>query len=185
MTPDLKGERRKIIFHLPFEIDRTRFSASQIRPLKMLEAFKKIGYDVFEVMGNTKNRKKSVEKLKESFSRGAVYEFCYSESSTMPTLLTDNNNLPNAPLLEVNFFSLLQKNKVPIGIFYRDIYWKFNFYRKSVGFLKSTFATFFIIWICGCIKSSPLPYFYPLFPWQNICRKILPTGQLLYLPDVR
>lgn len=37
---------KRIIFHLPNKIDKNRFSASQIRPMKIIEAFKNIGYEV-------------------------------------------------------------------------------------------------------------------------------------------
>lgn len=139
----MSDTRRRMIFHLPFEIDQTRFSASQLRPMKMLHAFKELGYDVFEVTGNAKARKERIDLLKRELDDGNVFHFCYSESSTMPSLLTEDHHLPSTPFLEPSFFSLLKRKGIPLGIFYRDIYWKFDSYRKVVGWIKSSFASFF------------------------------------------
>ncbi len=77
---------KKIIFHLPMEIDKNRPSGSQIRPLKILQAFKNIGYKVDIVMGDVKTRKRQIKKIKRNISNGVKYDFLYSESSTMPTV---------------------------------------------------------------------------------------------------
>lgn len=134
---------RRMVFHLPFEIDKNRISASQIRPLKMLQAFKTLGYQVFEVTGGIKERKKKLVLLKGALSDGQQFDFCYSESSTMPTLLTEDHHLPTAPFLEIKLFSLLKKNGIPVGLFYRDIYWKFDSYKENVNAFKRSFASFF------------------------------------------
>lgn len=132
-----------MVFHLPFEIDKNRVSASQLRPLKMMHAFQTLGYQVFEVTGGLKERRRKIKQLEEELSKGHKFDLCYSESSTMPTLLTEDHHLPTAPFLEINFFSLLKKVGIPIGVFYRDIYWKFDSYKKNVNLLKRSFATLF------------------------------------------
>ncbi len=85
---------KRIIFHLPFRPDINRASASQIRPFKMIEAFKASGYRVDIVMGCAKERKGLIERIKQNIKNGIVYDFLYSESSTMPTLLTESHRIP-------------------------------------------------------------------------------------------
>lgn len=134
---------RKMIFHIPMEIDRNLHSGSQIRPIKMIKAFKNIGYDVNIVMGYVKERREQIKQIKENIKNGVKYEFLYSESSTMPIALTEKHHLPIAPFLDFNFFKFCKKNDIKIGLFYRDIHWSFEQYIKNVSFIKRKFAGFF------------------------------------------
>ena len=117
--------KKRIIFHLPLKIDPNRYSASQIRPIKMLQAFESIGYDVDVVMGYANERKASIKRIKKNIEDGVKYDFMYSESSTMPTLLTERHHYPTHPFLDFNFFKFCKNNGIKIGLFYRDIYWCF------------------------------------------------------------
>ena len=55
----------KCIFHMPLPLDKNSKSASGIRPQKMLQAFKDIGYEVFEITGYGKERKRSIQVVKK------------------------------------------------------------------------------------------------------------------------
>ena len=92
---------KRMIFHIPMKIDRNRASASQIRPMKMIEAFKECGYEVAVVEGYGKERKRQIKEIKSNILKGVKYDFLYSESSTMPTLLTEKNHLPLYPFLDI------------------------------------------------------------------------------------
>lgn len=127
---------KKCIFHVPNYIDINRKSGSNIRPLKMIEAFKNIGYDVDIVMGYGEKRKKQIQQIKNNIKNGIKYDFLYSESSTMPTLLTEKNHIPRYPFLDFGFFKFCKENNIKIGLFYRDIHWKFDLYKKAVPFSK-------------------------------------------------
>jgi glycosyltransferase involved in cell wall biosynthesis len=133
---------KRIIFHHPVAVDGES-SGSQIRPLKMLEAFRAIGYEVDEVMGYIKDRKKAIKKIKQNIGNGVKYDFLYSESSTMPTALTEPHHLPIAPFFDFNFFKFCKNNEIKIGLFYRDIYWVFNEYKESLSYLKYKLANYF------------------------------------------
>ena len=154
----------KIIFHHPLPIDQKSTSASGIRPLRILEAFRALGYEVTVVAGYGKERVAAVKKIKNELLNGGKYEFCYSESSTQPTLLTEKHHLPLYPVVDFGLFSLLKKNNVPIGLFYRDIYWLFSGYGKGLNPLKVLIAKIF--------------YRYDLLQY----RKLL---NILYLPSSR
>lgn len=120
---------KKMIFHIPNLILANLHSGSQIRPLKMLDAFKRAGYQVDVVMGYGKERKKQIGDIKKKIRNGLRYDFVYSESSTMPTLLTEKNHFPKYPFLDFGFFRFCRNNNIPIGLFYRDVYWKFREYK--------------------------------------------------------
>lgn len=114
-----------MIFHIPMQLERQHASASQIRPLKMIAAFQAIGYHVDIVEGTAKTRQEQIRAIKQKIQSGTKYDFVYSESSTMPTLLTERHHLPTYPCLDFGFFHSCKKNKIPIGLFYRDIHWCF------------------------------------------------------------
>ena len=134
---------KKMIYHIPYYVDINRHSGSHIRPIKMLQAFKNIGYEVDIVMGYGAIRKESINIIKNNIKNGIIYDFCYSESSTMPTLLTEKNHLPTYPFLDFNFFKFLKKNNIKIGLFYRDCHWLFSQYKNTVSKPKQIFSSFF------------------------------------------
>ena len=134
---------KRCIFHIPNYIDLNRKSASNIRPFKMIKAFENIGYQVDCIMGYGKERKKSIKEIKKNIRNGVKYDFLYSESSTMPTLLTEKNHLPTYPFLDFNFFKFCKKHNIKIGLFYRDIHWKFKLYNVSVPFPKRNISKIF------------------------------------------
>ena len=131
---------KKCIFHVPNHIDDNGSSGSQVRPKKMIQAFKSIGYDVDVIMGYGAERKKLIKEIKHRINKGEKYEFLYSESSTMPTILTEKKHLPLYPCLDFNFFSFCRKKNIPIGLFYRDIFWKFPAYKEKNSLIKYLFA---------------------------------------------
>ncbi|MBN6525944.1 hypothetical protein [Acinetobacter pittii] len=134
---------KNIIFHCPFPLDYNAKSASGIRPVKMLKAFESLGYNVDLVVGYTDERRSAIKNIKQKIKNGYVYSFVYSESSTMPTALTEPHHLPLSPFLDFNFFNFLRKRNIKIGLFYRDIYWMFEDYGKSLPWYKRQLALFF------------------------------------------
>lgn len=163
---------KKIIFHHPLPLDPNATSASGIRPLRMLEAFKSLGYKVDIIAGYSKERKKAIKEVKKKIKLGVKYDFVYSESSTMPTILTDKYHLPLNPLLDFNFFRFCKNNNINVGLFYRDIYWLFESYNKSVSFLKG--------------RAAKLSYNYELhFYKRYLARLYLPSLEMgKYIPIV-
>ena len=134
------GNNKSCIFHVPNHIDKNAKSGSHIRPIKMIEAFRENGYDVDIVMGYGKERKRQIDEIRKKIRAGKKYDFLYSESSTMPTLLTEKNHLPLYPNLDFGFLKFCRKNGIKIGLFYRDIHWKFEKYRSEVSVFKRSFS---------------------------------------------
>lgn len=153
---------KRCIFHIPNSLDENRASASQIRPKKMKEAFEHIGYKVDVVWGDADQRKNAIKRIKRNIKKGIKYDFMYSESSTMPTILTEKHHLPIHPFMDFSFFKFVKKNDIKIGLFYRDIYWKFPIYKQEVKGIKYYGAVF--------------AYRYDLFMYNRLLNKLyLPT----------
>lgn len=130
----------RIIFHHPLPLNSDATSASGIRPLKMLAAFRAVGCEVDVVAGYSVERRAAIKTVKKKVRAGTEYAFVYSESSTMPTILTDPHHLPLHPLLDFGFFRFCKRHAIPVGLFYRDIYWLFEGYGKGLHPLKAAMA---------------------------------------------
>ena len=116
---------RRCIFHFPEPIIENPTSGSAVRPNRMLQAFRDIGYQVDEATGYSGDRKAEIQKIKQNIKNGVHYDFVYSESVNSPTLMADKDHIPRHPFMDFAFYKFCRKNKIPVGMFYRDIYWKF------------------------------------------------------------
>ena len=134
---------KRIIFHSPVPLNPTGNSGSDVRPVQMLRAFKELGYDVHEITGYGLARKLAFKKLRQNLNMGLRYEFLYSETSTMPMFLTEKNHIPIYFYIEILLFRLCRHHSIPISVFYRDIYWKFNLFQKGTSYIKRIVACFF------------------------------------------
>lgn len=132
----------KMIFHypLPLPLNHMARSASEIRPLRMIASFESLGYQVDFVTGYAPERRACINFIQNNVSNGIKYEFMYSESTTWPTFMPEKQHLTLKPSFDFRFFKYLKQNNVPIGLFYRDIYWLFPEYFKHVPFLKAEIA---------------------------------------------
>lgn len=174
---------KKCIIHMPFYVNLQYPSGSQIRPIKVIKAFKNIGYDVDLIMGYGVERSKQIQNIKDNILKGIKYDFLYSESSTEPTLLTEKNHMPKYPFMDFAFLKFCKENNIKIGLFYRDVYWRFPIYKKKVPFIKRTLAT--ILYKYDLLKYNeildilylPTKLMYSYIPFEfkkKICE--LPPG---------
>lgn len=100
---NIKQEKRCIV-HIPNHIEKSGKSGSNIRPIKMKQAFEENGYLVEYISGYGTERKVQINKIKRNIRNGIKYDFLYSESSTMPTLLTEKNHLLRYPIFWILAF---------------------------------------------------------------------------------
>lgn len=121
------------IFHYPEPVVDKPGIGSALRPRKMLDAFRAIGYEVDEISGYSAQRKEKIAGIKAKISAGVKYDFVYSESVNSPTLMTDPDHIPRHPGLDFGFFHYCKKQGIPIGLFYRDIHWMFPLYKEAVS----------------------------------------------------
>lgn len=100
---------KKCIFHYPGPIQDSPVTGSGVRPRKMLEAFYTLGFDVTVVSGYSRERKKIMRQIADNMSSGVKYEFVYSESTTMPTALSDEDHLPRNPFMDEFFLGYCKR----------------------------------------------------------------------------
>jgi hypothetical protein len=155
---------KNVILHFPYEIVKELSSGSQIRPVKMIDAFISSGYKVDLIIGNATDRKKKIYEIKKNIKNGIRYEFVYSESSTMPTLLTERHHYPTHPFLDFGFLKFCKKNNIRIGLFYRDIYWMLGNSPDNKNNIKRKIAKLF--------------YLYDLYSYKKYV-------DVLYVPSIR
>ena len=170
----------RIIFHIPVHIDRTDPAASQIRPQKLMTAFAALGYEVDVIEGYGAERKRAIAAIKRRIREGVKYDFLYSESSTMPTLLTERHHLPTYPFLDYAFFRFCKRHEIPIGHFYRDIYWRFI--NNGAGFKQRVAALFYRYDLMRLRRLLTVLYLptmrmLPYIPGHFSCKMVeLPSG---------
>lgn len=143
---------RNIIFYLPYRIKENYISGSIIRPKRMIEAFEKIGYKVYPVVGSSTERAKAISEIKKLINSGYKFEFLYGESANFPTILTDEDHVPRNPFLDFNFFRFIKSHKIPTGLFYRDIYWRFESYKMESNLIKMLITIPLFLYDLLCYK---------------------------------
>ncbi len=125
----------RCIYHYPQPIGE-QSAGSSVRPFMILNALKKIGYCVDEITGYGKERKARIDNVIKKIDKGVKYDFLYSESLTDPTLLAEKNHFPTHPIMDYKLWKCCKKKNIPVGLFYRDIYWKYPVYKKQVPLYK-------------------------------------------------
>jgi glycosyltransferase involved in cell wall biosynthesis len=186
---------QSIIFHHPVPINDSGISGSQVRPYQMLKGFRELGIEIEEIAGYAKERKKKIYRILRELQEGRTFSFLYSESHALPTLLTETHHIPTHPNLDFGFFSQLKKYDVPVGLFYRDIYWRFELYRKY-SLYKRLIAIPMYYYDWWRYKKTVNHLFLPSLamrshlpsPWPDECLSALPPGSEIHespqLPEV-
>ncbi len=126
----------KVLFIYPALLQEAPFSGSSLRPIKLLEGFRKLGLEVDIISGNRKKREKIIMEITKKIRNEYRYLFTYVESLNLPVQLSDPSHIPYFPVYEYLLLKLLKARNIPIGIYYRDIHWKFDIFRKRVSLLK-------------------------------------------------
>lgn len=115
-----------MLFYHPIDVDPNYRSGSTLRPGKMLEAFRAAGYEVMMVRGNSASRKLTMQRVLENVRSGRQdLEFVYVELPNCPLTLSNANHWPPTPFLDFRYLRALKALRVPIGVFVRDLYWRF------------------------------------------------------------
>jgi len=127
-----------MIFHVPFALNPNATSASGIRPVMLRRAFESLGYTVHEVSGRHPERREQIRELKRKLTDGLVVDFVYSEAATTPTGLGEPVTPATSLTRDIRFLRFCRERGIPVGLFYRDIYWQFDEYAERVGQPYST-----------------------------------------------
>ncbi|MBR0267199.1 MAG: glycosyltransferase family 1 protein [Clostridia bacterium] len=155
---------KQCIFYLPYKLDEHGAGARMMRPRKMAQAFRDIGYEVTMISGTSSERRGLIHDVKKRITAGEKFDFLYMESHTEPTLLTDPSHLPTHPFLDYGFLKYAKKNGIPIGLFYSDLFWKYDGYGSGLPEWKK--------------KSALKCYGYDIRQYEKLLQKF-------YVPDVK
>lgn len=107
-------------------------SGSKIRPALMLRALKAAVDEVFVIDGDCASRRSRIRELKLKINSGDSYQFMYVENSNKPNSLTGKFPYIQNIFLEFFFFKFLKQHQIKIGLFYRDIYWRFDVFKTML-----------------------------------------------------
>ncbi len=124
---------RRCVFYRTLAIVDDPISGSDVRPAKLLQAFRQLGYDVDVVAGPAAVRKRAIEEVKQKILDGVRYDFLYAEPPTTPILLNESHHLPAHPLLDYRFLTFCHSRGVPTILFYSDVQWRLADYAKRIG----------------------------------------------------
>lgn len=153
----------RMVFHHPLPVRAGGSSASGIRPYRLLEAFRGLGLKVDLVAGHGAERARAAAEVRANLRRGVRYAFMYAESSTEPTLLTEPHHLPTHPFIDFALMADLKRSGAKLGLFYRDIYWRFPAYGSGLPAWK--------------VAGAKLFYRYDLWQYRRLLDR-------LYLPSM-
>ncbi|HSO70167.1 MAG TPA: glycosyltransferase [Arachnia sp.] len=179
----------RMIFHLPLPLNPKATSASGIRPVRMLAAFRELGLDVTVVAGHSSERREAIKAVLKDLRSGGRYDFVYSESSTMPTAMTDPHHLPLHPLMDFRLLRAVRRSGGKVGLFYRDIYWMFPEYATMVPFAQRTAAVANYRWDLHQYRSALDVMYLPSLPMASYVGdvpysfKALPPAHSIDQPD--
>ncbi|WP_071704873.1 glycosyltransferase family 4 protein [Murdochiella vaginalis] len=137
-------------------------SGSSVRPQQMLRAFREIGCSIKILDGwhnNRKERRSHVREIMQWLDTHHV-RYCYVEPPAGPFFVRE----------DLMLLKKLHKMSVPIGLFYRDIYWRFPEQFTEINPLK-----FFII---QCLQKRDLSVFK-----KTVSLFYFPTDQMAKIAD--
>lgn len=126
----MTAEKPLMIFHVAYRLNPDAKSASGIRPLKMRQAFEEIGYRVLEISGRHPQRRAQIKRIRGLIAGGLRVDFVYSESATAPTGLGEPVTSATSLSRDIRFLRFCRQSGIPVGLFYRDIYWNFPIYTE-------------------------------------------------------
>lgn len=135
-----------MIFHVAYRLSSEAKNASALRPVRMRRAFEQIGYEVYVVAGTHAERREQTGTLKRRIRDGLAIDFVYSEAATTPTGLGEPVTWATSFTRDISFLRYCQRHRIPVGLFYRDAYWRFPIYDELVKWPLSAVLRAFYKW---------------------------------------
>lgn len=178
-----------VVFHHPGPVTPNGRAGSQVRPWQLLQAFREEEYEVMAVVGYGTERRRQIKTVLRALRGGRKASFVYSESRSIPTLLTETHRLPFFPAMDFQFLRAMRKAGVPVGLFYRDVFWRFHMYRTMLPLLGRALTIPLYHYDWWWYRHSVDHMFLPSFgmathlptPWPMDRLSALPPGTSL--PD--
>lgn len=139
---------KTVLVYYPFALAKEANSGSKLRPLEMKKAFEAWGEQndvrVILISGTTTERR---QQFQQHLAAGELEDlwFCYMENQTIPLWLTDPGHKPKHPFIDRQILAFLKSKNVPVGVFYRDVYWKFDHIYPLKGYKKTIMQSIYKI----------------------------------------
>ncbi|HYM66947.1 MAG TPA: glycosyltransferase [Patescibacteria group bacterium] len=124
------------MFYRTVAIDDNAMAGSGMRPARLLDAFRRLGYEVDVVAGPASARKAAARAVRRKINSGVAYDFVYAEPPTTPVLLNEKHHLPTHPLMDYRFLSFCHSRGIPLVLFYCDVQWRLPDYPRRIGWAK-------------------------------------------------
>ena len=131
---------RRLIFYRTIAIDDNARSGSGLRPARLLQAFRMLGYEVDVVAGPAAERKLAIAEVKRKVESGTAYDFLYAEPPTAPILVNESHHLPTHPLLDYELLRFSRSHDIPVLLFYCDVQWRLPDYPRRIGWIKYAYV---------------------------------------------
>lgn len=116
-----------MLFYLPRQIE-AEASGSLVRIRAMRAAFAALGLEVVDLAGPLSRRLPVMRTVLRQFGEGARFDFVYLENATLPLHLCEPRGriLRRHPFADAAFLAACRRAGVPVGVFYRDVWWRFR-----------------------------------------------------------
>lgn len=107
----------KVLYITFIDFSKSSESGSSVRPKRMYEAFEQMGYQVVLITGASNKRKerKGAVTVARRYLQNDLPDICYIEPPSGPIFFKCDRQL----------IKKIHELGIPIGFFYRDIYWRF------------------------------------------------------------
>lgn len=113
-----------MIIHIHYDHLSYSGSGSSNRPEQIKEGFENAGFALEVVEGDWSSRKSISQDLMARLRQGWRPEFLYAESSTTPYVFGHPWKWPFHDM-DIQLMRECAGNGIPVGLFYRDVHWKF------------------------------------------------------------
>lgn len=137
---------KTVLLYYPFQLAENANSGSKLRPKKIYQAFLEWGkqhdIEILLLAGRSDERE---ALFTEWLAAGKLDHllFCYMENQTIPFWLTDPGHRPRRPFVDSRVMKFLKRKNVPVGVFYRDVYWKFDELYPLKGLKKTVMQSIY------------------------------------------
>ncbi|MDP4163971.1 MAG: glycosyltransferase [Bacillota bacterium] len=137
---------KSVLLYYPFKLAENANSGSKLRPKKIYSAFQEWGsengIEILLLSGSSSERQTQFNSLRAEGKLDDLL-FCYMENQTIPFWLTDAGHIPKKPFIDLQVMKFLKRKKVPTGVFYRDVYWKFDELYSLKGIKKTVMKSIY------------------------------------------
>jgi hypothetical protein len=137
-----------VLFHVPFRLGY-RESGGGIRPGKLIAAYEKLGISVRIISGSHRERHEQFQSLWSEINAGKVrVRYVYSESFSGPAVVSDKRGWWY--FRDYWHLTRLRLKGVRVGLFYRDVHWRFGIDVKGLSKAKYAFLKLLHLWDLAC-----------------------------------